>query len=143
MKSAIGQLLFGAFVACFSLAAYSAEVPRASADDARIRVIDYKPLGVTKIFVRRGVVTRIVLEDDEKIEVAVVGLSSECKSTTDEWCVVADPGTNQIFIRPRDAARINNIEIRSTKRDYSLELEVLNESKVGHRSSTAIFPGRL
>jgi type IV secretion system protein VirB9 len=130
MKTAIGQLILGAACAVFTMNTLAADIPRASADDTRVRVIDYKPLGVTKVFVRRGVVTRIVLEDDEKIEVAVVGLSSECKTTTDEWCVVADPGTNQIFIRPRDAARINNIEVRSSKRDYSLELEVLSEAKV-------------
>jgi type IV secretion system protein VirB9 len=130
MKTAIGQFILGAVCAVFTFNTHSADIPRASADDTRVRVIDYKPLGVTKIFVRRGVVTRIVLEEDEKIEVAVVGLSSECKTLTDEWCVVADPGTNQIFIRPRDAAKINNIEVRSSKRDYSIELEVLSEAKL-------------
>jgi type IV secretion system protein VirB9 len=137
------KVLLGCAIAAFAMLASAADVPRAGNDDARIRVIDYKPMGVTKVLVRRGVVTRVVLEQDERIEVAVVGLSSDCKSTSDEWCIVADQGTNQIFIRPRDAARTNNIEMRSNKRDYSLEFEVINEPKVvmaGKQVSTVLPP---
>ena len=109
--------------------ALAAEVPRSSAADTRIRVIMYQPQNVTKIFVRRGVVTRITLEHDEKIDVSVIGLSSDCKAQLDEWCISADAGGNQIFVRPRDAARFNNMEVRTNKRDYSLEFEVVADHR--------------
>ena len=105
----------------------AADVPKASADDTRIRVVRYQPQNVTKIFVRRGVVTRIVLEEGEKIIVSAIGLSSECKSTTDEWCISAEAGGNQIFVRPRDGARSNNMEVRTNNRDYSMEFEVVGD----------------
>ena len=109
--------------------ACAAELPRASPDDTRIRMVMYQPHNVTKIFVRRGVVTRIILAPDEKIEMSAIGLSADCKATADEWCISVEAGGNQIFVRPRDAARFNNMEIRTNKRDYSIELEVVADQR--------------
>lgn len=114
--------------------ALAAEVPRASADDTRIRIVMYQPHNVTKVFVRRGVVTRIILEQDEKIDVSVIGLSADCKAVADEWCITAEAGGNQIFVRPRDAARFNNMEVRTNKRDYSLEFAVVADQRVPAQS---------
>jgi type IV secretion system protein VirB9 len=97
-------------------------------NDPRIRVVAYKPNEVTVVRVQRGVVTRIILEADEKIEVPVVGLSSDCTRDADEWCISAILGANQIFVRPRDAARRNNMELRTNKRDYSFVFDVANEA---------------
>lgn len=104
---------------------HAAGVPEASPNDSRIRVIPYRANDVTVIRVQRGTVTRIVLERDEKIEVPVVGLSSDCKSESDEWCISAILGSNQIFVRPRDNARRNNMELHTSKRDYSFSFEVV------------------
>lgn len=109
-------------------AGWAVDVPPPSSNDTRIRLIDFKPNEVTHIRVQRGVVTRIVLEKDEQIRVAVVGLSSECGSQTDEWCVSAAEGSNQIFVRPRDNARINNMELHTSKRDYSFVFQVTGGS---------------
>jgi len=114
---------------CASLAlvvtvTWANDMSRPTSTDTRIRLIDFKPNEVTHIRVQRGVVTRIVLEKDEQIRVAVVGLSSECGSETDEWCVSAAEGSNQIFVRPRDNARINNMELQTSKRDYSFLFQV-------------------
>lgn len=105
--------------------ALAADVPRPSADDTRIRVVTYQPQNVTKVFVRRGVVTRIILEQNEQIQMSAIGLSADCKADKDEWCISAESGGNQIFVRPRDAARFNNMEVRTNKRDYSIEFEVV------------------
>lgn len=123
------QAIFKPLAACALLAvlgaAHAAGVPEASPNDSRIRVIPYRANDVTVIRVQRGTVTRIVLERDEKIEVPVVGLSSDCKSESDEWCISAILGSNQIFVRPRDNARRNNMELHTSKRDYSFAFEVV------------------
>ena len=93
--------------------------------DPRIHVVPYKDNAVTVVRVQRGVVTRIMLEEDEKIEVSVVGLSSDCSREIDEWCISAVAGSNQIFVRPRDNADRNNMELHTSKRDYSLVFEVI------------------
>lgn len=119
-----------AFLAAASIA-HSAGVPDASPNDSRIRIIPYKANDVTVIRVQRGTVTRIMLERDEKIEIPVVGLSSDCKSEIDEWCISAMPGSNQIFVRPRDNAKTNNMELHTSKRDYSFAFEVVGD-RVSH-----------
>lgn len=104
--------------------------------DSRIRVVQYLPQGVTKVAVQRGTVTRIILEDDEKIEVSVIGLSADCNSETDEWCIAANAGSNQIFVRPRDRAVKNNMELRTNKRDYSIEFQVVSSRFRGRENHT-------
>nr|BDH38358.1 TrbG/VirB9 family P-type conjugative transfer protein [Acidovorax sp. SUPP3334] len=120
---------------------YAAGIPTPSANDSRIRTIQYHANDVTVIRAQRGTVTRIVLEQDERIEVPVVGLSSDCKSENDEWCISAIQGSNQIFVRPRDNATRNNMELHTSKRDYSFAFEVMDDSKISHgkRSDTEPF----
>lgn len=105
--------------------ALAAGIPEPSTNDARIRIVPYKDQDVTVIRVQRGVVTRIMLERDEKIEIPVVGLSSDCSREGDEWCISAITGSNQIFVRPRDNARRNNMELHTSKRDYSFVFDVV------------------
>jgi type IV secretion system protein VirB9 len=108
-----------------TFAVQAADVPSPGPNDSRIRVVNYKVNEVTAVAVQRGVVTRIMLEEDEKIAVAVVGLSSDCSSAADEWCISAVKDTNQIFVRPRDSSRRNNMELRTNKRDYSFVFDVV------------------
>lgn len=110
--------------------AEAADVPRASPADTRVRVVTYDPHNVTKVFVRRGVVTRVILEAGEEIKTSAIGLSSDCKAAADEWCISVEAGGNQIFVRPRDRARFNNMEVRTNKRDYSLEFEVVADQQL-------------
>jgi type IV secretion system protein VirB9 len=116
---------------------FAAELPGAGPNDARIRTIAYKPNEVTLVRVQRGVVTRIMLEADEKIVIPVVGLSSDCTKDLDEWCISAIPGSNQIFVRPRDNARSNNMELNTTKRDYSFIFEVVRDGVSHGKSKSA------
>jgi type IV secretion system protein VirB9 len=107
-----------------SSAVTALDVPVSGPNDARIRTIEFRPKEVTRIDVHHGVVTRIILEEGERIDVAVVGLSSDCTKETDEWCISAVQGSNQIFVRPRDNAQRNNMELRTDKRDYSFLFEL-------------------
>jgi type IV secretion system protein VirB9 len=124
-KSSLRRL--AALMLLAACGAQAAGIPEASPNDPHIRVIPYKENDVTVVRVQRGVVTRIVLERDEKIEIPVVGLSSDCMREADEWCISAIAGSNQIFVRPRDNARLNNMELHTSKRDYSFVFEVVDE----------------
>ena len=106
---------------------YAAEVPEPGASDPRVRFVTYKADQVTAVSVQRGSVTRLVLSDDEHIAVAASGFSADCAKPELEWCVRADVGTNQIWVKPKDHATSNNLEVKTDKRDYSFEFKVLKD----------------
>lgn len=123
--------LFALGAGSICLAAHAAELPRPSTEDPRVRLVSYAPNQVTVVKVRRGTVTRITLAPDEQIDVAVTGLSARCDKDEDEWCIRADKGSNQIFVRPKEGARRNNMELRTSARDYSIEFDVLTDAVEG------------
>jgi type IV secretion system protein VirB9 len=88
---------------------------------------------VTNVTVRRGVVTRIVLGDDERIVIAGSGFLADCAKPEAEWCIRADVGTNQVWVKPKDHATHNNLEIRTDRRDYSLEFTVVGNDRIGRK----------
>lgn len=139
MAFAINSCALLSVLAMLGAAAHAANVPDARPKDTRIRVVAYDPNDVTVVRVQRGAVTRIMLEDDEKIEVPAVGLSSDCSREADEWCISAIVGSNQIFVRPRDNATRNNMELHTSKRDYSLVFDVIGDG-VSHGKRTDTQP---
>lgn len=124
------RLLIAAAIAAAG-SAFAAEIPEPGAADARIRYVTYKKDDVTVVKTRRGAVTRIILEDNEQITVAGTGFPSDCAKAELEWCVVATVGTNQIWIKPKDGATHNNLELKTNKRDYSFEFRVLADAEQG------------
>ena len=62
MKKSLTAILIALAVA----PAFAAEVPQPSAKDPRVRYVNYDKDQVTVVTVRRGVVTRILLGDDER-----------------------------------------------------------------------------
>lgn len=112
-------------------ASWGAEIPRPGTFDERVRYINYNQDQVVTLHVRRGAVTRVVLGEDEKIVVAAAGFIGDCTKAEGEWCIRADVGTNQVWIKPKDHATHNNVEIRTDKRDYSFELKVLPDNRLG------------
>ena len=110
---------------------FAAELPEPGARDQRVRYVTYKQDEVTTIHVSRGVITRIVLGEDEKIIIAATGFQGDCAKAEAEWCIRADVGTNHVWVKPKDHATHNNLEIRTDKRDYSLEFQVLADHKQG------------
>lgn len=111
--------------------ARAAEVPTSGERDARMRYVKYVRDQVTVVTVRRGSVTRIMLEGGEKIAVAATGFAADCAKNELEWCVRADVGTNQIWVKPKDNATFNNLELHTDRRDYSFEFKVLADAPHG------------
>jgi type IV secretion system protein VirB9 len=131
MKTTCTRGLVAAVGLALGSAAHCAEVPLPGKSDPRVRYVKYVADQVTVIKVRRGSVTRIMLEGGEKIAVAATGFSADCAKAELEWCVRADVGTNQVWIKPKDGATFNNLELNTNKRDYSLEFQVLKDSPAG------------
>ncbi|MGE0315891.1 MAG: TrbG/VirB9 family P-type conjugative transfer protein [Lautropia sp.] len=111
--------------------ARAADTPVGGDRDSRVRYINYSSDQVSVINVRRGAVTRVVLEPGERIAVAATGFSANCTIDTNEWCIRADVGSNQIWIKPKDNATHNNLELHTDRRDYSLEFRVLADAPSG------------
>ncbi|MDR4467871.1 MAG: TrbG/VirB9 family P-type conjugative transfer protein [Nitrospira sp.] len=116
---------------CAGASLDAAEIPEPGDRDQRVRYVTYQKDEVTNVTVRRGVVTRIVLGDDERIVIAGSGFLADCAKPEAEWCIRADIGTNQVWVKPKDQATHNNLEIRTDKRDYSLEFTVLGDHRIG------------
>ena len=121
---------------CSAASSNAAEVPEPGDGDQRVRYVTYQKDEVTKVTVRRGVVTRIILGDDERIVIAGSGFLADCAKQEAEWCIRADVGTNQVWVKPKDQATHNNLEIRTDKRDYSLEFAVVGDDRVGRKQNT-------
>jgi type IV secretion system protein VirB9 len=128
---AIASLLLGATCSVFAV-----QVPDPSPQDGRVRYVTYKKDDVTYVAVQRGTVTRIVLADDETIQVAATGFPADCAKAGFEWCIRADVGSNQIWVKPEDNATHNNLELHTNKRDYSIEFKVLADSPTGRFVTT-------
>lgn len=109
-----------------TLTAHATQVPAAAGHDARIRRIDYVADEVTVVAVQRGMVTRILLGEDEVIarDGAATGFPADCSKPEYAWCMHARPGSNQILVKPKEGATINNLELHTNKRDYSFRFEV-------------------
>lgn len=109
----------------------SAQVPLQSPSDGRVRYMTFQADSSVVVRVRRGVVTRVVLEAGEAIKLAGTGFPSRCEAEADEWCIRAERGESQIWIKPRTGATHNNLEVATDRRDYSLRLEVLPDAPKG------------
>ncbi len=120
---------------CSTASSDAMEVPAPGDGDQRVRYVTYQKDEVTRVTVRRGVVTRIVLGDDERIVIAGSGFLADCAKQESEWCIRADVGTNQVWVKPKDHATHNNLEIRTDKRDYSLEFTVVGDDRVGRKQN--------
>jgi type IV secretion system protein VirB9 len=92
--------------------------------DPRIRTIQYSPDAVVTIPVQRGVVTQIVLADDENIGLQpAMGKGADCARDTDTWCVIATG--RDIFIKPKTGATTNNMALTASQRRYVFEFKVV------------------
>lgn len=130
--------LFATFALVASGCVQAAVTPEPGASDSRVRFVTYKPDQVTLVTVQRGSVTRLVLGDDERIAVAATGFSADCSKPELEWCVRADTGTNQIWIKPKEHATSNNLEVKTDRRDYSFEFKVLKDPGSARDSGRAL-----
>jgi len=119
--------------------AWAQDVPLKSPGDPRVRYLPYKADSSVVVPVRRGVATRLVLERDEAIEQSGSGFPASCESAGDEWCIRANQGEHQVWVKPRSGATHNNLELATNKRDYSIRFEVLQDSPKGDAPADEIY----
>jgi type IV secretion system protein VirB9 len=102
--------------------AVSAELPTPVAGDKRLREITYREDQVTTINIIKGVGTRIMLSRDEKIRAAAPGFGADCAVKEHDWCIVANTGDSDIYVKAKSGATAaNNLELTTDKRVYSFD----------------------
>lgn len=127
----------GSVVSWISTSTFAATLPTFSQADRRIGFVDYVAHDVVIIPTALGVVTRIILADDEKIiRPPDSGFPGSCDDPLNEWCIRADVGHNQITIKPRKGATQNNLEVSTDKREYSFALHAMPGAE---KSKTVFF----
>ncbi|HRH85835.1 MAG TPA: TrbG/VirB9 family P-type conjugative transfer protein [Rubrivivax sp.] len=98
----------------------------AQASDPRLREVVYDPQAVVTVPVRRGVVTHLVLGTDEAITELGSGLGADCSKPEAPWCIAAQPGGRNIFVKPKSAAgAANNLAVVTDRRTHAFRLVVL------------------
>lgn len=103
-------------------AAHAAETPAAGKADSRLREIEYRADQVVTINIIKGVGTRIMLARDEKITAAAPGFGSDCNEKTHVWCILANVGDSDIYVKAKSEAKEpNNLELTTNKRVYSFD----------------------
>ena len=123
-------LLLAALGACAATATFAATPLLDSASsDPRIRYVRYSPDNIVNVPVRRGMVTHIVLAEDEAIvNQPAMGKGSDCARETDTWCVIASG--RDIFIKPKTGATINNMVLVTSQRRHAFDFSVIPDTAV-------------
>lgn len=107
----------------------AASAAAAGSADPRLREITYDPQAVVTVPVKRGVVTLIVLDPDEAILEVASGLGADCAKVEAVWCVAAQPGGRNLFVKPKSgAAEPNTLAVVTNRRVHSLRFVLLNDN---------------
>ena len=123
----LSLLLLGACSATSVLAASPS--PEVASSDPRIRYVRYSPDNIVGVPVRRGMVTHIVLAEDETIvNQPAMGKGSDCARETDTWCVIASG--RDIFIKPKTGATTNNMVLVTSQRRHAFDFSVIPDAAV-------------
>ena len=69
--------------------------------DPRLREVTYDARAVVTVPVKRGVVTHVVLDADESITEVGRGLGGDCAKAEAVWCIAAQPGGRNLFVKPK------------------------------------------
>ena len=115
-----------AVIAASVLASVPATAALAQAPDPRLREVVYDAQSVVTVPVRRGVVTHLVLGADEAITELGSGLGADCSKPEAPWCIAAQPGGRNIFVKPKSTAGApNNLAVVTDRRTHAFRLVVL------------------
>ena len=108
-----------AFV-CTALCGIAMAAPEAV--DPRLREVVYDPRSVVTVPVKRGVVTLVVLDADEAITEVAAGLGGDCTKADAAWCVAAQPGGRNLFVKAKSSASAANFAVCATSMNGSITL---------------------
>ena len=115
--------------AAFAVAALVARSAFAQADDPRLREVVYDPRAIVTVPVRRGVVTHIVLDADEALTDVGSGLGGDCSKPEAAWCIAAQAGGRNIFVKPKSTASVpNNLAVVTDRRTHAFRFVVLDDT---------------
>lgn len=113
--AAIGSMVLG-----------SGGAPAAEPADARLREVIYDPHAVVTVPVKRGVVTLVVLDADESITEIAAGLGGDCAKAEAAWCVAAQPGGRNLFVKAKSmASAANTLAVVTDRRQHAFRFVVL------------------
>lgn len=128
-------LLLGVLLAPSLL--WAAALPRGSSDDSRMQNVSYNRQNATVVNTRPGYLTTLLFADDEEVIDAQAGFAKGWRVTKSDNRVAVSPNpitqpvtddsgnnVNKVFL-PTAHDWKTNLFVVTTKRDYSLELNVL------------------
>ena len=116
----------GVLVAVLAVPASAAEL---KASDPRLREVQYDSRAVVTVPVKRGVVTLVVLDADEVITEVAAGLGGDCAKPEAAWCVAAQPGGRNLFVKAKSTASApNNLAVVTDRRAHSFRFVVLADN---------------
>lgn len=96
------------------------------AADPRLREVVYDPHAVVTVPVKRGVVTLVMLDPDESITEVAAGLGGDCTKADAAWCVAAQPGGRNLFVKAKSSASAaNNLAVVTDRRTHTFRFVVL------------------
>lgn len=129
---ALGTTLEAAVLAVLSASSLAQPVTvLPSRADPRVASVVYAANAVVRVPVQRGMVTLIVLPDDEAISAPpATGKGADCARETDTWCIAAL--ARDVFVKPKSGATTNNMVIVTNRRRHAFELVVQPEAKPAH-----------
>ncbi|WP_428424422.1 TrbG/VirB9 family P-type conjugative transfer protein [Methylibium sp.] len=112
--------------ACAALCGIATAAPEAV--DPRLREVVYDPRAVVTVPVKRGVVTLVVLGPDESITEVAAGLGGDCTKADAAWCVAAQPGGRNLFVKAKSSASAaNTLAVVTDRRTHSFRFVVLDD----------------
>lgn len=105
----------------------AAQVPNTGQEgDPRLREVVYDPKMVVTIPVKRGVVTLVILDADEAIAEVAAGLGGDCAKAEAAWCIAAQSGGRNLFVKPKStASAANTVAVVTDRRSHSFRFVVL------------------
>jgi type IV secretion system protein VirB9 len=112
---------------CAPAAAQAPSAGHASqASDPRLREVVYDPKTVVTVPVKRGVVTLVMLDPDESIAEVASGLGGDCAKAEAAWCIAAQAGGRNLFVKPKStASAANTVAVVTDRRSHSFRFVVL------------------
>jgi type IV secretion system protein VirB9 len=97
--------------------------------DPRLREVAYDPRAVVTVPVKRGIVTLVVLDADEAIAEVAAGLGGDCTKADSAWCVAAQPGGRNLFVKAKStASAANTLAVVTDRRTHAFRFVVLADA---------------
>ena len=119
----------GSLMLLSAMSASTVNASESQGTDSRLREVVYDPGAVVTVPVKRGVVTLIVLDADESITDVAAGRGGDCAKPEAAWCIAAQPGGRNLFVKAKSAASApNNLAVVTDRRTHSFRFVVLADN---------------